>query len=134
MKINQKSINRKMSAEEEVDYEEEVAEGNPGAKSEAPASTEVMDDEDDHRDNDRDTRGRGRRQNQRQHNEKGHGKRNSGDMKTKGRGHDKHHDDDDRYDGRGGVFERLEQTNGSGPMQCKNHSCVYFLVNSFKHV
>lgn len=105
-----------MSAEEEVDYEEDVVEGNVGGKSEVQASTEAM--EDDDQDQDRDTRGRGRRQNQR-HNDKSHGKRSSGDMKTKGRGHEKRHDEDDRYDGRGGVFERLEQSSGSGPLQCK---------------
>ncbi len=105
-----------MSAEEEVDYEEDVVEGNVGGKSEVQASTDAMEDED--QDNDRDTRGRGRRQNQR-YNDKSHGKRNSGDMKTKGRGHEKRHDEDDRYDGRGGVFERLEQSSGSGPLQCK---------------
>jgi len=40
-------------------------------------------------------------------------------VKVKGRGHEmrRRYEDDDRYDGRGGVFERLEQSAGSGPQQ-----------------
>lgn len=42
-------------------------------------------------------------------------------VKVKGRGHEarRRHEDDDRYDGRGGVFERLEQSGGQGPQQCE---------------
>lgn len=43
-------------------------------------------------------------------------------IKIKGRGHQRHKEDDDRYNGRGGVFERLEQSGGSGPLQCKLRS------------
>ncbi len=41
------------------------------------------------------------------------------EVKVKGRGHERVDDDDDRYDGRGGVFERIEQSAGPGPLQCK---------------
>lgn len=37
---------------------------------------------------------------------------------SKGRGHTRTDEDDVRYDGRGGVFERIEQTSGPGPLQC----------------
>lgn len=40
-------------------------------------------------------------------------------IKKKGRGHQRRADDDDRYSGRGGVFERLAQSGGAGPLQCK---------------
>lgn len=41
------------------------------------------------------------------------------DVKIKGRGHNRRSDaDDTRYEGRGGVFERIEQTAGPGPLQC----------------
>jgi len=40
-------------------------------------------------------------------------------LKIKGRGHERRQEDNDRYDGRGGVFERIEQSAGSGPLQCK---------------
>jgi hypothetical protein len=55
--------------------------------------------------------------------EGGKGKDKSGDdngkIKKKGRGHQRRVDEDDRYNGRGGVFERLEETRGPGPLQCK---------------
>eukprot|EP01039_Chlorochromonas_danica_P002020 gene2018-2203_t len=38
-------------------------------------------------------------------------------IKKKGRGHQRRADDDDRYSGRGGVFERLAQSGGAGPLQ-----------------
>ncbi len=38
---------------------------------------------------------------------------------SKGRGHNRRDEDEDRYNDRGGVFERLEQTTGPGPLQCK---------------
>ena len=93
-----------MSANEEVDYEEEV-----GMTVEAPAPENEAEGE-------QAARGRG-----------AHGKGgkqykggNKGEFKTKGRGFDRRGDDEnDRYDGRGGVFERLEQSNKSGPQQCK---------------
>ncbi len=40
-------------------------------------------------------------------------------IKVKGRGHERRQEDNDRYDGRGGVFERIEQSSGSGPLQCQ---------------
>lgn len=41
-------------------------------------------------------------------------------VKTKGRGHDKGGDgEEDRYNGRGGVFENIQKGGGSGPLQCK---------------
>jgi hypothetical protein len=40
-------------------------------------------------------------------------------VKTKGRGHDKGDADEDRYNGRGGVFENIHRGGGSGPLQCK---------------
>jgi hypothetical protein len=36
--------------------------------------------------------------------------------KSKGRGHA--HMDNDRYEGRGGIFERIEQETNDGPAQC----------------
>jgi RNA-binding protein 8A len=36
---------------------------------------------------------------------------------TKGRGHNRRDEDNDRYNGGGGVFERLEQSAGPGPLQ-----------------
>jgi hypothetical protein len=40
-------------------------------------------------------------------------------VKSKGRGHDKNDGDEDRYNGRGGVFENIQRGGGSGPLQCK---------------
>lgn len=41
-------------------------------------------------------------------------------VKAKGRGHDKGADaEEDRYNGRGGVFENIQRGGGSGPLQCK---------------
>lgn len=37
---------------------------------------------------------------------------------TKGRGHGRRDEDESRYDGRGGVFERIEHSSGPGPLQC----------------
>jgi hypothetical protein len=42
-------------------------------------------------------------------------------IKAKGRGHNKTEDasgEDDRYNGRGGVFENIQRGGGSGPLQC----------------
>jgi hypothetical protein len=64
--------------------------------------------------------------------EKGEGRKEKGsDYKIKGRGHDRRHNEDDRYDGRGGVFERLESSGGSGPLQCKILHC--FLSESHSY-
>jgi hypothetical protein len=41
-------------------------------------------------------------------------------VKSKGRGHDKNDGDEDRYNGRGGVFENIQRGGGSGPLQCKH--------------
>ena len=67
-------------------------------------------DRDNHRGGDRDNRNRDRAEK---------GDKDKSDYKRKGRGHDRSHDFDDRYDGRGGVFERLENAGGSGPLQCE---------------
>lgn len=50
--------------------------------------------------------------------------------KVKGRGHERRQEDNDRYDGRGGVFERIEQSSGSGPLQCNFdfYSFKYFIL------
>ena len=43
-----------------------------------------------------------------------------GSVKVKGRGHNAQHDDDEnRYEGRGGEFEEIQQKNKSGPAKCK---------------
>ena len=42
-------------------------------------------------------------------------------IKLKGRGHNRSIEEDD-YDGRGGIFDRIEQDSDSGPAQCK----IYF--------
>lgn len=76
---------------EEVDFEEEVSERV--AAGTVAATAAAGGDEDD--------RG-GRRRG----------------VKVKGRGHERRTDADDRYDGRGGVFERIEQSEGPGPLQC----------------
>jgi hypothetical protein len=85
-----------MSVEEEVDYSEDIAE-QPVMSNVAPVpaggSTESNAMEDDSLDRPTDV------------------------VRTKGRGHGKQNDDD-RYNGRGGVFERLEQSSGAGPLQC----------------
>lgn len=39
-------------------------------------------------------------------------------IKTKGRGHDSRNEED-RYVGRGGVFENVPKDSGSGPLQCR---------------
>lgn len=46
------------------------------------------------------------------------GKRRDRRKRTKGRGH-AHMDDEDRYKGRGGIFETIEQDSDDGPAQCK---------------
>ena len=41
-------------------------------------------------------------------------------IKAKGRGHrNRDHDDENRYDGRGGVFEGISQSHKTGPAKCK---------------
>lgn len=40
-------------------------------------------------------------------------------VKTKGRGHEKGDGEEDRYNGRGGVFENIQRGGGSGPLQCE---------------
>lgn len=39
-------------------------------------------------------------------------------IKVKGRGHKSRSEDEDRYDGRGGIFEKIEQDSSAGPAQC----------------
>lgn len=87
---------------EEVDFEEEAMEAHAPAKNRGDAAAAPAET----------------------------GKR----VKVKGRGHEarRRHDDDDRYDGRGGVFERLEQSGGQGPQQCQfafadHHYFAFFL-------
>ncbi len=43
-------------------------------------------------------------------------------IKTKGRGHKSKGEEADRYDGRGGIFEKIEQDSSStaGAAQCMN--------------
>lgn len=99
-----------MSGNEEVDYEEET-----GMAVEAPAAEEEVESKEE-----QPARGRGSNANK----GKGHKGGNKGDVKTKGRGFERRNDEeDDRYGGRGGVFERLEQSNKSGPQQCE---CLFF--------
>lgn len=50
-------------------------------------------------------------------------------VKTKGRGHDKGDGDEDRYSGRGGVFENIQRGGGSGPLQCKSFA---FLIRCIR--
>lgn len=76
---------------EEVDFEEEMIEAPKLAEKNEDAAVEAP----------RETGGR-----------------KSGGVKVKGRGHTNDGDNDDRYDGRGGVFERIEQSSGPGPLQC----------------
>lgn len=45
---------------------------------------------------------------------------------TKGRGHNRRDEENDRYNGGGGVFERLEQSAGPGPLQCKDDLWLYW--------
>jgi hypothetical protein len=40
-------------------------------------------------------------------------------FKQKGRGHRAHMDEAERYGGRGGVFETIEQDEGAGPARCE---------------
>ena len=41
-------------------------------------------------------------------------------IKVKGRGHGSAHmDQEDKYEGRGGIFETIEQSTSGGPAQCK---------------
>eukprot|EP01031_Cornospumella_fuschlensis_P042024 gene42024-51305_t len=51
-----------------------------------------------------------------------------GRIKIKGRGHNRRPEHDDRYNGRGGVFERLEQSSGSGPLQ-SIEGWILFITN-----
>ncbi len=103
------------SNEEVVDYEEET-----GMTVEPPAAEPVADSSSDNKKTEEEgeqVRGRGHKGN------KGHNKHNKGEVKTKGRGFERRNEEEnDRYDGRGGVFERLEHTNKAGPLQCKQFS------------
>jgi hypothetical protein len=46
-------------------------------------------------------------------------------IKVKGRGHKGGVEEEDRYDGRGGIFEKIEQDSlRSGPAQC-----MFFLID-----
>lgn len=40
-------------------------------------------------------------------------------VKTKGRGHEQPASEEDKYNGRGGVFENIQSGGGSGPLKCK---------------
>jgi hypothetical protein len=47
-------------------------------------------------------------------------------IKLKGRGHKGCTEDEDRYDGRGGIFEKIEQDSlRSGPAQCMSISFCF---------
>lgn len=64
--------------------------------------------------------------------------RSSGKSKVKGRGHGSAHmyGGEERYEGRGGVFERIGRSSGrGGPLQCKNLSKYLILTffSSFSH-
>jgi hypothetical protein len=48
--------------------------------------------------------------------DEGRGAQDRRKKKSKGRGHA--HMDTDRYEGRGGIFERIEQESNDGPAQC----------------
>jgi RNA-binding protein 8A len=53
--------------------------------------------------------------------------------KSKGRGHA--HMDHDRYEGRGGIFERIEQDGSEGPAQCMDmelSSISYFFLSAIE--
>lgn len=39
---------------------------------------------------------------------------------AKGRGHSRRDEEESRYEAGGGVFERIEQSTGPGPIQCKD--------------
>jgi hypothetical protein len=43
----------------------------------------------------------------------------SGRAKIKGRGHGSAHMDEQKYEGRGGIFERIGRDGTTGPLQCK---------------
>lgn len=88
---------------EEVDFEEEVEmqQSNPVISTEKGKK-----DEESGKDRDREE----------EDNERSHRKDK---IRVKGRGHDRNYDVDDRYSGRGGVFERLQQNADSGPLQCE---------------
>jgi hypothetical protein len=45
--------------------------------------------------------------------------------KVKGRGHKRNPDEEERYRGRGGLFEKIEQEPGSGPAQCEYFSVKF---------
>lgn len=52
-------------------------------------------------------------------------------IKKKGRGHNGDRSEEDKYDGRGGVFEKIEQDSKTqGPSQCKGCVCnvIYYLL------
>lgn len=97
---------------EEVDYEEDMA-GGQGGEAEATSSSH------------RDRRsggggGGGRRESNNRASHGGSSKGSSSSAVTKGRGHGSAHMyDEGRYEGRGGIFERIGGSSGSGPIQCE---------------
>jgi hypothetical protein len=111
-----------MSSTEEVDFEEEPQQQTVLTNTTSKADEVVADDGEDMQVADE---GKGPRNNNKDNRRKsGGGKKNESsgsDIKIKGRGHNRRTEDDDRYDGRGGVFEKLEQGSNDkkGPLQCK---------------
>lgn len=57
-------------------------------------------------------------------------------VKSKGRGHNKGGDaeDEDRYNGRGGVFENIQRGGGAGPLQCMIFIILFFILSMTKFV
>eukprot|EP01037_Dinobryon_pediforme_P033089 gene33089-38361_t len=72
---------------EEVDFEEEMVEATPAPPAEVS------------------------------HAEQSHAAAPEKVVTTKGRGHGRRDEDESRYDTHGGVFERIEQSTGPGPIQ-----------------
>jgi hypothetical protein len=57
------------------------------------------------------------------------GRRKHSRPKVKGRGHGSAHMyDEDRYEGRGGIFEKIGSGSSSGPMQCTDVSYIIVIV------
>ena len=52
----------------------------------------------------------------------------AGGFQMKGRGHHSRDDEDSKYDGRGGVFETIEQEPGAGPAQ-SIEGWILFITN-----
>jgi hypothetical protein len=124
-----------MSSTEEVDFEEEVQQQTVPANTTNKAEEVGLDD--DGEDMQVADEGKGPRNNNKDNRRKsGGGKKNESsgsDIKIKGRGHNRRTEDDDRYDGKGGVFEKLEQGSNDrkGPLQCELFSflsCIKLIV------